>query len=49
MKDESSCYAVLTEQGSLASQMTASKSWISYPDLQGAQDKQQTQYQLIPK
>ena len=25
------------------------KSWISYPDCQDAQDKQQTQYQLIPK
>ena len=25
------------------------KSWISYPDYQGAQDKQQTQYRLIPK
>ena len=43
MKDDSGSYAVFTEQGSSASQLTAAKV------CQGAQDKQQTQYQLIPK
>ena len=50
VKDDSGSYAVFTEQGSSASQMTAAKiSWISFPDCQVAMDKQQTQYQLIPK
>ena len=50
VKDDSGFYAVFTEQGSSASQMTAAKiSWISSPDCQVAMDKQQTQYQLIPK
>ena len=50
VKDDSGSYAVFTEQGSSASQMTAAKkSWISSPDCQVAMDKQQTQYQLIPK
>ena len=43
-------YAVFTEQGSSASQMTAAKiSWISSPDCLVAMDKQQTQYTCIPK
>ena len=43
VKDDSGPYAVLTEQGSSASQMTAAKiSWILYQDYQVAQDKQQT-------
>ena len=49
VKDDSGSYAVFTEQGSSASQMTAARSWISSPDCQVAMDKQQTQYLLIPK
>ena len=50
VKDNSGSYAVFTEQGSSASQMTAAKiSWISFPDCQVAMDKQQTQYRLTPK
>ena len=50
VKDDSVSYAVFTEQGSSASQMTAaSRSWISSPDCRVAMDKQQTQYQRIPK
>ena len=50
VKDNSGSYAVLIEQGSSASQMTAAKiSWISFPDCQVAMDKQQTQYRLTPK
>ena len=50
VKDDSGPYAVFTEQGSSASQMTATKkSWISSPDCQVAMDKQQTQYQFVPK
>ena len=41
VKDDSGSYAVFAEQGSSASQM------ISYPDCQGAQDKQLTQYLLF--
>ena len=49
VKDDSGSYAVFTEQGSSASQMTAAKKyWISKQD-QDAQDKQPTQYQLTPK
>ena len=49
VKDDSGSYAVFTEQGSSASQMTAAKkSWISYPDCLVAQDKQLTQYLLKP-
>ena len=47
VKDDSGSYAVFTEQGSSASQMP--RSWISSPDCRVAMDKQQTQYQLIPK
>ena len=43
VKDDSGSYAVFTEQGSSASQLTAAKSWKTNPDCQGAQDKQQTQ------
>ena len=46
VKDDSGSYAVFTEQGSSASQMTVPKSWISSPDCQVVMDKQQTQYQL---
>ena len=49
VKDDSGSYAVFTEQGSSASQITAAKVMESYPDCQDAQDKQRTQYQLIPK
>ena len=50
IKDDSGSYAVFAEQGSSASKMTAAKiSWISSPDCQVAMDRQQTQYQLIPK
>ena len=47
VKDDSRSYAVFTEQGSSASQRQ--KSWISSPDSQVAQDKQLTQYLLIPR
>ena len=47
VKDDSGSYAVFTEQGSSASQMTAAK--VMNPDCQGAQDKQLTRYRLIPK
>ena len=43
VKDDSGSYAVFTEQGSSASQMTA------FPDCQVAMDKQRTQYLLIPR
>ena len=47
MKDDSGSYAVFTEQGSSASQMTASKVMDNYhQDFQDAQDKHQTQCQL---
>ena len=50
VKDDSGSCAVFTEQGSPASQMTAAKiSWISSPECQVAQDKQRTQFLLIPK
>ena len=41
VKDDSGSYAVFTEQGSSKSH--------GYPDCQGAQDKQLTQYLLIPR
>ena len=50
VKDDSGAYAVFTEQGSSASQMTAAKSHGYH--LQTAwlrMDKQLTQYQLITK
>ena len=49
VKDNSGSYAVFTEQGSSASQMTAAKIMDIISILPGAMDKQQTQYQLIPK
>ena len=50
VKDNSGSYAVFTEQGSSASQMTAAKIMDIISRLcQGAMDKQQTQYRLIPK
>ena len=50
VKDDSGSYAVFTEQGSSASQMTAAKIiWISSPGCRVAMDKQRTQYLLIPK
>ena len=49
VKDDSGSYAVFTEHGSSAPQMTAVKSWISSPDCQVAMDKQLTQYLLKPK
>ena len=49
VKDHSGSYAVFTEQGSSASQMTAAKIMDLYQDYRDAQDKQRTQYQLILK
>ena len=49
VKDDSGSSAVFAEQGSSASQMTAARVTISYPDCQDAQDKQRTQYLLIPR
>ena len=49
VKNDSGSYAVFTEQGSSASQVTAAKVMDSSPDVQGAQDKQLMQYLLIPK
>ena len=48
VKDDSGSYAVFTEQGSSASQMTAAKV-ISFPDCLVAMDKQRSQYLLIPR
>ena len=48
MKDDSGSYAVFTEQGSSASQMTAAKVMDIISRLLVATDKQQTQYLLIP-
>ena len=48
MKDDSGSYAVFTEQGSSASQMTAGKVMDIISRLV-VMDKQQTQYQLIPR
>ena len=45
VKDDSGAYAVFTEQGSSASQMKAAK----VMDCRVAQDKQLTQYLLIPR
>ena len=50
VKDDSGSYAVFTEQGSSASQMTAAKIMDIISRLPGLRmDKQQTQYLLIPK
>ena len=49
VQDDSGSYALFTEQGSSASQSQPPRSWISSPDCRVAMDKQQTQYQLIPK
>ena len=50
MKDDSGSYAVSTEQGSSASQMTAAKIMdVIYQDYGDAQDKQLTQYPLTPR
>ena len=49
VKDDSGSYAVFTEQGSSASQMTAAKVRTSFQDYRDAQDKQQKQYPLIPR
>ena len=47
VKDDSGLFAVFTEQGSSASQMTAAKVMDIISRLPGAQDKQQ--YLLIPR
>ena len=47
VRDDSGSYAVFTEQGSSASQMTAAKVMDTKPDCQGAPDKQRTQYLLM--
>ena len=49
VKDDSWSYAVFTEQGSSASEVTAAKSWISSPDCRVAMDKQRTQCLHITK
>ena len=50
VKDNSGSYAVFTEQGSSASQMTAAKDHGYHLQIaRVAMDKQQTQYRLIPK
>ena len=49
VQDDSGSYAVFTEQGTSASHMTAAKSWTSFPDCQGAQEKQHLQYPLTPR
>ena len=49
VKDDSGSYAVFTEQGSSASQITEAKeSWTSSPGCRVAQDKQRMQYLLTP-
>ena len=47
--DDSGSYAVFTEQGSSASQMTAAKVMDIFQDYGDAQDKQQMQYPLKPR
>ena len=49
VKDDSGSFAIFTEQGSSASQMTAAKIMDIISRCRVAIDKQQTQYQLIPK
>ena len=50
VKEDSGSYAVFTEQGIISITIDSSKkSWISYPDCQVAQEKQLTQYLLIPR
>ena len=49
VKDDSGSYAVFTEQGSSASQMTATKVMDIITRLPGAQCRQRTQFLLIPK
>ena len=49
VKDDSGSYAVFTEQGSPASQITAAKVMHIFQDFQDAQDKQRTQCQLTPR
>ena len=50
VKDDSGSYAVFTEQGSSASQMTAAKSHGYHLQIARVRmDKQQTQYLLVPK
>ena len=49
VKNDSGSYAVFTEQGSLASQMTAAKVMDTYQGFQDVQDKQLMQYLLIPR
>ena len=49
VKDDSGSYAVFTEQGSSASQMTAAKVMDIISDCQVAMDKQVTQYLFVPK
>ena len=49
MKDDSGSYAVFTELGSSASQMTAAKVMDIISRLPGALDKQLMQYLLTPK
>ena len=49
VKNDSGSYAVFTEQGSSASQMTAAKVMDIISDCRVAMDKQQTQYRRIPK
>ena len=49
VKDDSGSYAVFTEQGSSASQMTAAKVMDIISRLPGCSGKQQTQYQLTPR
>ena len=50
VKDDSRSYAVFTEQGSSASQMTAAKSHVyHFQTTRLRRDKQRTQYLLIPR
>ena len=49
VKDVSGSYAVFTEQGSSASQMTAAKVMDIISRLPGSQDKQPMQYQPAPR
>ena len=49
VKDDSGSYAVFTEQGAPASQMTAEKVMDIISRLPGCADKQRTQYLLIPR
>ena len=49
MKDDSDLMPYLPSKDHQHLKCQQEKSWISFPDFQGAQDKQLSQYLLIPR